>query len=190
MLVFFTNLSLMEFRVRYLPLFLLFSVIDGFDWLWVGSLRKNIELMLEFLKGPFLVLHFSYYTLTTFLMMLSVILSSMLMILLSILSVIRHLICGENLNWLLNLNLIYETLWTVLGEKSSFILGLTFSSQLDWGSYISLLLKLQENWSLYSFYEVSFLLRLLCISINLPYAHVWNTVVTSGLVPQVATWNC
>ena len=26
-----------------------------------------------------------------------------------------------------------------------------------------------------------FLLRLLCISINLPYAHVWNTVVTSGL---------
>ena len=26
------------------------------------------------------------------------------------LSVIRHLICGINLNWLLNLNLIYETL--------------------------------------------------------------------------------
>ena len=43
-------------------------------------------------------------------MMLSVILQSMLMILLSILSVIRHLICGNNLNWLLNLNLIYETL--------------------------------------------------------------------------------
>ena len=33
----------------------------------------------------------------------------MLMIMLSILSVNRHLICG-NLNWLLNLNLIYETL--------------------------------------------------------------------------------
>ena len=32
------------------------------------------------------------------------------MILLSILSVIRHLNCGNNLNWLLNLNLIYETL--------------------------------------------------------------------------------
>ena len=29
-----------------------------------------------------------------------------------ILSVIGHLICGNNLNWLLNLNLIYETLWT------------------------------------------------------------------------------
>ena len=34
----------------------------------------------------------------------------MLMILLSILSMIGHLICGNNLNWLLNLNLIYETL--------------------------------------------------------------------------------
>ena len=30
----------------------------------------------------------------------------------SLYSVIRHLICGNNLNWLLNLNLIYETLWT------------------------------------------------------------------------------
>ena len=48
----------------------------------------------------------------TFLMMLSVILQSMLMMLLSILSVIGHLICGNNLNWLLNLNLIYETQWT------------------------------------------------------------------------------
>ena len=36
-------------------------------------------------------------------------LASMLMILLSILTVIKHLICGNNLNWLLNLNLIYKT---------------------------------------------------------------------------------
>ena len=34
----------------------------------------------------------------------------MLMILLFILSVTRNLICGNNLNWLLSLNLIYETL--------------------------------------------------------------------------------
>ena len=34
------------------------------------------------------------------------------------------------------------------------------------------------------------LLRLLCISINLTYAHIWDTVVTSGFVPLVATWNC
>ena len=51
----------------------------------MGNLHKNIQLMQEFLKGPFLVLHFSYYTLMTFLMMLSVILLSILMILLSIL---------------------------------------------------------------------------------------------------------
>ena len=109
MLVFFTNSGLMEFRVRYLALFLLFSVIDNFKWFWMESLHKNIQLMREFLKAPFLVLHFSYYILMTFLMMLSVILPSMLMILLSVLSAIGHLICGNNLNWLLNLNLIYET---------------------------------------------------------------------------------
>ena len=135
------------------------------------SLHKNIQLMLEFLKAPFLVLHFSCCILITFLVMLSVILLSVLIILLSILTVIRHLICGNNLNWLLNLNLIYKTLdwgkkWfvdfsdgktqlvsfdqssnngsidvkmdgSVLEEKSSFkMLGLTFSSKLDWGSYI------------------------------------------------------
>ena len=49
-------------------------------------------------------------------MMLPVILLSMLMILLFIPSVIRHLICGNNFNWLLNLNLIYETLWTRVGS--------------------------------------------------------------------------
>ena len=42
--------------------------------------------------------------------LLFVIFLSVLMILLSILSVIRHLICGNNLKWLLNMNLIYETL--------------------------------------------------------------------------------
>ena len=35
-----------------------------------------------------------------------------------------------------------------------------------------------------------FLPRLLCNSINLPYDHAWNTVVMSGLVLLVATWNC
>ena len=85
MLVYFTNLSLMEFQVRYLALILLFSVIDDFEWFWIESLHKNIQLMLEFLKGLFLVLHFSCCILMTFLMMLSVISLSMLLILLSIL---------------------------------------------------------------------------------------------------------
>ena len=32
----------------YLVLFLLFSIIDGFEWFWMESLHKNIQLMLEF----------------------------------------------------------------------------------------------------------------------------------------------
>ena len=52
------------------------------------------------------------------------ILQSMLRILLSILSVIRHLICSNNFNWLLSLNLIYGTLWTeVRSGLSSSMLG-------------------------------------------------------------------
>ena len=58
MLVFFTNLSLMEFQVRYLALFPLFPVIDGFKWFWMASRHKNIQLMLEFLKAP---THFLLY---------------------------------------------------------------------------------------------------------------------------------
>ena len=94
--LFLHKLSLMEFQVTYLALFLLFSVMDGFQWFWMGSLHKNIKLILEFFKAPFLVLRFYNSTLMTFLMMLSTILLYMLMILLSVLSVIRHLICGKN----------------------------------------------------------------------------------------------
>ena len=95
MLVFFTNLSLTKFQVRYLTLFLLFSLIDSFGWFWVGSLHKNIQLMLEFLKGSFLVLHSSCCTLLTLLMIFSI-LRSMLMIPLPTLNVKRHLTCGNN----------------------------------------------------------------------------------------------
>ena len=137
-----------------------------------GKSSQEYLVNVEFLKAPFLVLHFSYFPSMTFLIMLSLMLLCMLMILLSILIVIRHLIWGNNLNWLLNLNLIYETLCTgarsgllisilgklnwfcmiglitlvpidvkmdvsVLEENSSFkILGLTFSSKLDWDCYI------------------------------------------------------
>ena len=60
MLVFFTKLTCMEFQIRYLALFFLFSAIDGFKSFWMGSLHKNIKLILEFLKVSFLVLDFSY----------------------------------------------------------------------------------------------------------------------------------
>ena len=34
--------SKLEFQVRYLVLFLLFSVIGSLGWIWMGSLHKNI----------------------------------------------------------------------------------------------------------------------------------------------------
>ena len=46
MLVFFTYLSLTEFQVWYLTLFLLFSVIGSFGWFLMGNLPKNIQLMI------------------------------------------------------------------------------------------------------------------------------------------------
>ena len=39
-----------------MALFRLVSVIDGFKWFWIESLLKNIQLTLEFLKVPILVL--------------------------------------------------------------------------------------------------------------------------------------
>ena len=82
---------------------------------------------------------------------------------------------------------------SVLEEKLSFIkiLELTFSSKLDWALALSLLIKLPprklEPWFvLWSF----ILLRLLCIFTSLPGDHAWNTIVMSGLVLLVATWNC
>ena len=128
MLVFFTNVSLIEFQVRYLALRFLFSIIDGSKLLWIASLHKNIQLMLQFLKAPPLVLHFSFYTLMIFLIILSVILLSMLMILLPIVSVISQLICGNNFDWLLILNLIYKTLWT--GARSGLLISML--GNLNW----------------------------------------------------------
>ena len=39
--VFFTNLVLLEYQVRYLALFRLFSVIDSLEWFWMGALQKK-----------------------------------------------------------------------------------------------------------------------------------------------------
>ena len=80
-LVCLTKLRLVKLQVRYFALFLLFSVLDCFEWFWMESRHKNIQVILKFLKGPFLVLHFSCCILMTFLMMLYVILLSMMMIL-------------------------------------------------------------------------------------------------------------
>ena len=80
-----------------------------------GKFSQEYSVNAAVSQGPFLVPHFSYYTLMMFLMMLSVVLLLMLMILLSILNVIRHLTCGIDKNWLPNLGLIYEKLLTGAG---------------------------------------------------------------------------
>ena len=85
----------------------------------------------------------------TFLRMLSVILLSMLMILLSILNAIRLVDFNAGTTQLVSLDQSNNTGAidvkmdrTVFEEKSSFkMLGLTFSSKLDWALTLSLLLK-------------------------------------------------
>ena len=78
---------------------------------------------------------------------------------------------------------------SVIEEESYFkMLGLTFSSELDWGSYIISISKTaSEKIDPLICSMKFFFLKLLYISIDLPCSHVWNTVVTSGLVPLVAT---
>ena len=78
---------------------------------------------------------------------------------------------------------------SVLEEKSSFkMLGLTFSSKLDWDSYIISIAKTASKKMRALICSMTFLSpKLLCISANLPYGHAWNTVVISGLVLLVAT---
>ena len=63
LLIFFTNLSLMDFLVMYLAWFCFFSLIDGFKWFWMVSHQKNIQLMMAFLQTSFLVKLFSFCTL-------------------------------------------------------------------------------------------------------------------------------
>ena len=145
----------------------IFSFLDG----------KNIQLMLEFLKAPSLVLHFSYYRLMIFLMMLCVILLSLLMILLyskcnqasdqwqqlELASELEYDLQDTvdwGKKWIVDFNagksqlvlfdwsnnsgsIDVKTDGSVLEEKSSFkMLELTFSSKLDWGSSLSLLLRM------------------------------------------------
>ena len=90
------EISGQKFGLFRLENFRFFSVIDGFKWFWMGTLRKNIYKIWEFLKAPFFFVLFPHYKLLTSLMILFVILLSMLMILLSILSVIRNLIFGND----------------------------------------------------------------------------------------------
>ena len=82
----------------------------------MGSLHDNIQLMLEFLKGPFLVQQFFYNTLMTFLMMLSIILLFMLMILLSTLNFVQASHLWQQLELASKLESDLQDMWTGAGS--------------------------------------------------------------------------
>ena len=73
------------------------------------------------------------------------------------------------------------------------MLGLTFSSKLDWGSYIISISKTSSKEIGAFICSVKFLSPELdiyiYISLNQPYSHTWSTVVMSGLMLIDATWN-
>ena len=134
------------------------------------SLHKNNQLMLEFRKSPFLVLLFSSYRLINFLIMLSVVLLSMTNSLYSkcdqASGLWQQLELPSELEYALWDAVVWSRKWlilfqlasfdgsnkigpidmkmdgSVLEEKSSFnMLELTFSLELDWGSYITSIAK-------------------------------------------------
>ena len=90
------------------------------------------------------------------------------------------------------ITLIQNWIGLFLRKKISFkMLGLNFSSNLDWGWYIISIAKTaSENIGAFNCSVKFFPLRLLLISVNLPYGHTWNTVVLSGMVLLDTTWNC
>ena len=135
----------------------------------------------------------------TFLMMLSVVMLSMLI------DTILYSKCDQASDLWQQLELASEIesdlrntvdwdrkwlVWSDIDEILSFeMLGLTFSSKLDWGSYIISIVKTAFK-KIGALIRSIKLLRLLSVSTNLSYAHVSNAVITSRLMPVVATWNC
>ena len=65
-----------------------------------------------------------------------------MLILLCIVNIIRHLICGNNLNWRLNLNLIYKRLWTGAGSG----LLISMLRKLNWFHLTSLITLVLSIW--------------------------------------------
>ena len=61
------------------------------------------------------------------------------------------------------------------------MLGLTFSSKFNWGTCIISIAKITSK-------KIGALIR--SMKFVSPEVALWNTVVSSGLVPLVATWNC
>ena len=68
------------------------------------------------------------------------------------------------------------------------MLGLTFSSKLDWNSYIVSIAKTASKKIVGLTRSMTFLSPE--VALYLYKSTIRNTVVTCGLVPLVATWDC
>ena len=69
------------------------------------------------------------------------------------------------------------------------MLGLIFSSKLDWGSIAETASKkIGALFRLLKFLSPE--VKLLSISVKLPYNLTWNTIAMVGLVPLAATCYC
>ena len=69
--------------------------------------------------------------------------------------------------------------------------GLTFTSKVDWGSYIISIAKTASNKTGALIHSLNFLSSEVALYLyKSTYDHAWNTVVMSVLVLLVATWSC
>ena len=85
-------------------------------------------------------------------------------------------------------------MWKWMGlflKKNHFkMLGFTFSSKLDWGSYMISIAKSASK----KFGVLICSMKFLSLEVDLylyksTIAHAWNTVVMYGLVPLIGTWD-
>ena len=70
------------------------------------------------------------------------------------------------------------------------MLGLTFSSKLDWGSCIISIAKTTSKKIGILIHSMKFLSPEVALYLYKTTTRPWNTAVMSGLVLLVASWNC
>ena len=173
-LVFFTYSRPIKFKVEYLAIFHLFSVIDSLSWFWLRSIGNNIQLM-SFFQYIFMNFLLGLPEQASDLCQQVDLASELESNLRDTKDWERKLLlefnAGKNLpvlfDWSHNSRVIDVKWIGIFFNKIIFMLGLFFSSKLNWGSYIVSNAKIASKKT-----EALFL----------PYGLARNTVVISRLV--------